>query len=531
MTKKTKKILWSTFGSLAAVATFSAIAASCKPAINSKQSNVQVDAKYINRLLNKQMEDEGEIVSVYNTWWNSPIAQLRNTAKQLDEAIDLSKSTTFAPLIKEGKYAATFSAQAEKLIAALKKDIKMYADSAFWKGLRDAKTTVLVGVNFGGENGLTTLSSEWANNYAIFQPSTFPLLYAKPTNAELPGLGMYFPVPNTSNESAFNLLDPWFSYGDTIAEGSDAAARNSLPQKIDQAFMKTADKVVYMWYDAGYKDGYTVSGTTYTRDTAKMETFANTIAGYSDFTAPRLLKTAANRDNNFFITPMSDTWYSNYGLIGLLNNLDKLSRAFGMDKTTADALKSKSELMKIWKEVPPMSLYNESDKVMVSEGKYKLNDNAKGVFKKYMRENNTDIKIWATSSQSLDQLFALSLKPDLTVSSNLSTSGHETYQGALHLIDWKEKYLKNVTELTGDNVFSTKNLPEIEKLGVNIIIRGRHAHAADKSGEVSDQAKVFSKVVETSRAFNSATRYEPTNDLDTPKNVWTIDLETIKNAK
>lgn len=72
-------------------------------------------------------------------WWNSSFEQARKLAREMDKAVDLTKSSNFKKLIAEGKYKSTFSAQIEDIIAKVKHDIKMYAESPFWKKWRDEK--------------------------------------------------------------------------------------------------------------------------------------------------------------------------------------------------------------------------------------------------------------------------------------------------------------------------------------------------------------------------------------------------------
>lgn len=76
-------------------------------------------------------------------WWNSSFEQARKLAREMDKAVDLTKSSNFKKLIADGKYKSTFSAQIEDIITKVKHDIKMYAESPFWKKWRDEKRLLL----------------------------------------------------------------------------------------------------------------------------------------------------------------------------------------------------------------------------------------------------------------------------------------------------------------------------------------------------------------------------------------------------
>ncbi|MCV3728761.1 hypothetical protein OF376_03170, partial [Ureaplasma miroungigenitalium] len=249
----------------------------------------------------------------------------RNLAKGLDEAIDLNKSSTFKPLIDKGLYEKTFLAEAEKQIANLKHDIRMYANSPFWKKLREQKATV----GFTSRVGPSDLDVQNMNVISIYQPDDNPLLYTSPDFEDLPGLGLKFPVPD---ERGADLLDSQWSFGAQIVHGSgDSAAKTKVVNDLLDGFGEKFDYLIYVYNDKGAAHEY---------KGPDGESYRDHLVNNPGFAPLRLIK-GSKKDHMIFMG--NDGWSSTYGIAGTHWLLQKYSELFGMPKDELDGLKAKEK--------------------------------------------------------------------------------------------------------------------------------------------------------------------------------------------
>lgn len=142
------KIITSTIALLfvGAISTISIVACSKQNNQKTKINSQEQTNKIIEAILNKKEGKDNFIDWVH--WWNSPFQQARKLAKDLDKYVDLTKSKNFKSLIDKNEYKQTFSAQIEDVIKTIKDDIKMYANSPFWKKWREQKKTALFLINY-----------------------------------------------------------------------------------------------------------------------------------------------------------------------------------------------------------------------------------------------------------------------------------------------------------------------------------------------------------------------------------------------
>ncbi|MEJ3586241.1 Vmc-like lipoprotein signal peptide domain-containing protein [Ureaplasma urealyticum] len=511
MRKVNKKILFSSllFG-VVGITTIT-VATACSNTKNAKQSD-NISSSTSNKSLTQEKILRNEIISeilnakskkpdrdkMWVSWWNSPFEQARKLAKEMDLAVDLTKSTNFKKLIKEGKYKSTFSAQLEDIIVKVKHDINMYAQSPFWKKWRDQKKTVITLVNNNAPRRDITVM----NVTSIDLPADFPIIYSKPDYDGIPGLGARFPTPK-SKVAPEKLLDDGFSFGDIIVEDGSAAQKANLPGQLIESFEKTANKVIYLYYDSGLPEVFSNGH----RHQDKIDEFENWMKDQdpNDFVAKRLLKDPNNK-NDLIIIPMSSLWYASYGIIGINDSLHTLSTAFGMPKEELDALKAKEQF-----KVPEQltSLVNPDTDLKEVNNQKVIKDEC-DPFKSHRDPNNkNDWKVWATNSQVLDAALTLGLKPDLLVNGELSTSGHEEGQLALYLSKYIEGPLKDCKTITpNDGVrWETTSLNAIANLNVNLILAGIHGQAATKMfNALMNDRKQIANFAITNRRFNDETR-------------------------
>ncbi|EDT49403.1 Vmc-like lipoprotein signal peptide domain-containing protein [Ureaplasma urealyticum] len=516
MKKINKKILFSSllFGTVAigtvAVATACSDDKKTKKTINTGTIQPGSSTGTTSKSLTQEKVLRNEIISeilnakskkpdrdkMWVNWWNSSFEQARKLAMEMDKAVDLTKSSNFKKLIAEGKYKSTFSAQIEDIIAKVKHDIKMYAESPFWKKWRDEKKTVITLVNNNApREDLATM-----NVTSIDLPADFPIIYSKPDYDGIPGLGARFPTPK-SKVAPEKLLDDGFSFGDIIVEDGSETQKANLPGQLTESFENTADKVIYLYYDSGLPEAFKNNQ----RQPEKIKQFEDWMKSQNanDFIAKRMLKNPNNKDD-LIVMPMSSLWYASYGILGVNYSLHALSEAFGMPKSELDALKAKEEF-----KVPTQLFTLVNQDTDLKEDKKTIKDEC-DPFKSHRDPNHKiDWKVWATNSQVLDIAITLGLKPDLLVNGELSTSGHEERQLALYLSEYINGPLKDCRTITpSDGIrWETTSLTKIKDLNVNLILAGIHGEAATKMfGALMNEHKEIANFAITNRRFSDETR-------------------------
>ncbi|MCV3728504.1 hypothetical protein OF376_01835 [Ureaplasma miroungigenitalium] len=506
MTFNKRKVLFgmlSGFAAVSAIAAVAAVAASCSKTSEDDKHKKDVlnsltgRSKIIHKILTKEgkNEDNGQMEVLWRGWWNSPFAQLRSIAADLDKAIDLNKSSTFKPLIDKGEHEATFALEAEKQINLLKEDIKMYANSPFWKKLRESNTTV----GFTTRGGPSDLDVSNMNSFGLLQPTENSLLYTSPDYAELPGLGLKFPTPKL--EEGTDLLDDWYSFGWKASYG-EVDVQNKAINQIIGSFSDSFDHLIYVYNDGEKTDKYTNElGESYEQQLAKTE----------NFLPARLVK--GSTDNIHFMGRSG--WIATYGVIGMHWLLREYSKLFGMPKAELDGLIAK-EKFKVNQN--PLPLFTEDDLMVNSENK-KVFKEGKSPYKKH-RKDGTDINFWVTSVHSLDQAITLGVRPNLFVKGSLSTSGHDRPTGINYLIETSGQWIKGLPrfgEIAGtEKVEELKNtyLKIIYDQNVNTMTSGMHN--LSKQGNImqkenwKEYPELLSNIAYTSRRFREQDRVEPT---------------------
>ncbi|MCV3753785.1 Vmc-like lipoprotein signal peptide domain-containing protein [Ureaplasma zalophigenitalium] len=501
MTINKRKILFSALSGLATIsvlASVAAVAASCKK--NNKEENILKKltnrSKIIHEILTKKglNEDSGQTEILWRSWWNSPFAQLKSLAVDLDKAVDLSKSSTFKPLIEKGQHEATFALEAEKQIKLIKEDIKMYANSPFWKKLRDNNTTV----GFTTRGGPSDLDVSNMNSFGLLQPTENSLLYTSPEYDELPGLGLKFPTPKTDDGA--DLLDDWFSFGWKASYG-DVNVKNKAINQLINSFSNSFDHLIYVYNDGEKTEKYKSDlGQSYEQELAKTK----------NFLPARLVKDST--DQIHFMGRSG--WIATYGVIGIHWLLREYSKLFGMPKDELDGLIAK-EKFKVNQN--PLPLFTEDDLTTTSDGK-KVFKEGRSPYKKH-RSDKTDINFWVTSVHTLDQSITLGLKPNLYIKGALSTSGHDRPTSINYLIETSGNWIKELPrfgEIKGtESVEELKNtyLKIIYAQNVNTMTSG--VHNLTKQGNImqpqnwEEYPELVSNIVFTSRRFRDQDRVDP----------------------
>ncbi|MCV3728689.1 hypothetical protein OF376_02785 [Ureaplasma miroungigenitalium] len=527
--KLNKKILFSSLGLLAIVGSVTAVATSCK---NPKSDNTTNDSA---KLTQEQLERLDNILKLsgdqtdYSTghvsteklwtvYWNSPFEQIRNFAKDLDSAIDLSKSSTFKPLIEKGEHEPTFVLEVEKQIAAMKHDIRMYAASPFWKKMRENNATVGVFSRVGA----ATLDVNNMNQIYMYQPLDLPILFSSPDYEKQPGLGMKFPIP--MNNSILELIDNQWSIGGTNVYGSTTAETKvkTLNGLID-SFEKSFDRVVFIYNDRGVSANPKFKGPN-------GQTYQEQLVANENLALRRFVKD--NPEKNIVFSG-NEAWSASYGLTGMHWLLQKYSEWFGMPKDELEALKKK-EQFKVY--TNPTPLFTEDDLTTTADGK-KVFKEGRDPYKRH-RKDKTDIYFYASSFHVLDQAISLGLRPDYISTLEISTSDRGIASSIEHLKRICGDWLKNI-KVIGDkasfpetaHIKGITNTYETDfyKLNINTIGSGYVTFVTPNSlinkNNWSKQidAKndpIFSSFAFTSRRFRSIDRLYPENEKDTQAGVF-----------
>ncbi|UIU15043.1 hypothetical protein LLZ88_03175 [Ureaplasma urealyticum] len=490
------KIITSTIALLfvGAISTISIVACSKQNNQKTKINSQEQTNKIIEAILNKKEGKDNFIDWVH--WWNSPFQQARKLAKDLDKYVDLTKSKNFKSLIDKNEYKQTFSAQIEDVIKTIKDDIKMYANSPFWKKWREQKKTALFLINYAPFQK----DDNQINAPGILLPAEYPLLYAKPDFEALPGLGVFFPTPKSMD--AVDILDTWKSFGSLVSSKGNLVEKGVLATKLQSSFAKTADKVVYIYDDAIIPNIYNENGE---RNLKITQDFANWMIDqdYKGYIAREFLK--ANQKQDLIPLPMSVVWHASYGIVGMHRMLYTLSKAFGMPKDELEHLKAQEKF-----KIPTLRKLLSNDELETKDGVQIIKSNIDSPFKRHRDQNRADWKIWATNSQVLDICIALGLKPDLLVKGELSTSVHEDPELAYYLNDVIKTQLSNVkaVSIKGDHVnWTTTNYEPIKNLNVNLILMGVHGLIKNSAfKKMMDEGKQIKNWAFTDRRFSDETR-------------------------
>lgn len=490
------KIITSTIALLfvGAISTISIVACSKQNNQKTKINSQEQTNKIIEAILNKKEGKDNFIDWVH--WWNSPFQQARKLAKDLDKYVDLTKSKNFKSLIDKNEYKQTFSAQIEDVIKTIKDDIKMYANSPFWKKWREQKKTALFLINYAPFQK----DDNQINAPGILLPAEYPLLYAKPDFEALPGLGVFFPTPKSMD--AVDILDTWKSFGSLVSSKGNLVEKGVLATKLQSSFAKTADKVVYIYDDAIVPNIYNENGE---RNLKITQDFANWMIDqdYKGYIAREFLK--ANQKQDLIPLPMSVVWHASYGIVGMHRMLYTLSKAFGMPKDELEHLKAQEKF-----KIPTLRKLLSNDELETKDGVQIIKSNIDSPFKRHRDQNRADWKIWATNSQVLDICIALGLKPDLLVKGELSTSVHEDPELAYYLNDVIKTQLSNVkvVSIKGDHVnWTTTNYEPIKNLNVNLILMGVHGLIKNSAfKKMMDEGKQIKNWAFTDRRFSDETR-------------------------
>lgn len=490
------KIITSTIALLfvGAISTISIVACSKQNNQKTKINSQEQTNKIIEAILNKKEGKDNFIDWVH--WWNSPFQQARKLAKDLDKYVDLTKSKNFKSLIDKNEYKQTFSAQIEDVIKTIKDDIKMYANSPFWKKWREQKKTALFLINYAPFQK----DDNQINAPGILLPAEYPLLYAKSDFEALPGLGVFFPTPKSMD--AVDILDTWKSFGSLVSSKGNLVEKGVLATKLQSSFAKTADKVVYIYDDAIVPNIYNENGE---RNLKIAQDFANWIIDqdYKGYIAREFLK--ANKKQDLIPLPMSVVWHASYGIVGMHRMLYTLSKAFGMPKDELEHLKAQEKF-----KIPTLRKLLSNDELETKDGVQIIKSNIDSPFKRHRDQNRADWKIWATNSQVLDICIALGLKPDLLVKGELSTSVHEDPELAYYLNDVIKTQLSNVkaVSIKGDHVnWTTTNYEPIKNLNVNLILMGVHGLIKNSAfKKMMDEGKQIKNWAFTDRRFSDETR-------------------------
>ncbi|MCV3743796.1 hypothetical protein OF377_02830 [Ureaplasma sp. ES3154-GEN] len=502
MTKKNKKIILASLGAFVGIASITSIAAACKPVRSENQVEV------IKGLLSKTEKEDGVEVNLWKNWWNSPFAQLLSLAKDLDKAIDLNKSSTFKPLIAAKQHEDTFEKEAIKQIAKIKADIKMYANSPFWKKLRDQNTTV----GFTARGGESSLDVNIMNSFGLLQPAENPLLYTSPDFDDLPGLGMKFPTPN---KEGISLLDSWYSFGWKASSDDSADVKAQAVKNMIAAFSNKFNKLVYVYNDGQKTDAYTG---------ALDRNFETTLANTKNFLPTRLVQ--GNKPENVVFMGRSG-WIATYGIVGMHWLLREYSRLLGMPEAELKDLMSK-EQFKVNKN--PTALFSEDDLMTKNvDGKmikvFKSDD--VNPWKNQKRPDKTDINFWVTSVHTLDQSIVLGVRPNIFIEGKLSTSGHDRPTSINYLYKESGEWIKelprfgsrNEAEKAVDELKNTHNAL-IYALNVNTMTSGTHNLTKDGNIMKSENwgpeyPNLIPNIAWTSRRFRTEDRLSPANEKDT----------------
>lgn len=490
------KIITSTIALLfvGAISTISIVACSKQNNQKTKINSQEQTNKIIEAILNKKEGKDNFIDWVH--WWNSPFQQARKLAKDLDKYVDLTKSKNFKSLIDKNEYKQTFSAQIEDVIKTIKDDIKMYANSPFWKKWREQKKTALFLINYAPFQK----DDNQINAPGILLPAEYPLLYAKPDFEALPGLGVFFPTPKSMD--AVDILDTWKSFGSLVSSKGNLVEKGVLATKLQSSFAKTADKVVYIYDDAIVPNIYNENGE---RNLKITQDFANWMIDqdYKGYIAREFLK--ANQKQDLIPLPMSVVWHASYGIVGMHRMLYTLSKAFEMPKDELEHLKAQEKF-----KIPTLRKLLSNDELETKDGVQIIKSNIDSPFKRHRDQNRADWKIWATNSQVLDICIALGLKPDLLVKGELSTSVHEDPELAYYLNDVIKTQLSNVkaVSIKGDHVnWTTTNYEPIKNLNVNLILMGVHGLIKNSAfKKMMDEGKQIKNWAFTDRRFSDETR-------------------------
>ena len=477
------------------IATISIAACSKQNNQKTKNFNSQEQAnKIIEAILNKKEGKDNFIDWVH--WWNSPFQQARKLAKDLDKYIDLTKSKNFKSMIDKNEYKSTFSAQIENVIRIIKDDIKMYANSPFWKKWRQQKKTALFLINYAP----IQKDDSQINAPGILLPAEYPLLYSKPDFEELPGFGAFFPTPKSMD--AADLLDTWKSFGSLISSKGNSVEKSVLASKLQNSFAKTADKVVYIYDDAIVPNIYDKNGN---RNLKITQEFANWMINqnYKGYLAREFLK--INQKNDLIPLPMSIVWHASYGIIGMHRMLYTLSKAFEMPKDELEHLKAQEKF-----KIPTLKKLLTNDELELKNGIQTIKTGIDSPFKYHRDQNRDDWKIWATNSQVLDICIALGLKPDLLVKGELSTSVHEDPNLAYYLNDVIKNQLSDIEQISikkNHINWTATNYEPIKNLNVNLILMGVHGLIKNSAfKKMMDEGKQIKNWAFTDRRFSDETR-------------------------
>ncbi len=491
------------FSALAIGGAVASVAVACRPKTGGiKQLSEQ--SLVIDYILTKTEREDGHEINLWRNFWNDPFNQLRSLAKGLDDAIDLTKSSTFKPLIESKKHEATFLAEAEKQIKLIKEDIKMYANSPFWKNLREKNTTFAFTVK-GSKSDLDIANM---NSFGLLQPTEFPLLYSSPDYDELPGLGMKFAPPK--NLDSAQLLDSWYSFGWKSSSDSDPNVKARATNRLINGWEKQFDKFLYVYNDGEKTDAFKDElGQSYEQKLIKTP----------NFTPARLIKGATE---NLKMIGQS-AWSATYGLIGTHYMLRKLSELFGMPKEELDGLKAK-EHFKVNQN--PTPLFSEDD-LETKNGK-KVFKEGKSPYKKH-RKDGSDINFWATGVHHLDQSITLGVRPNLFIAGRLATSGHDRPTGVNYLIETSGEWIKQLPAFgntPGTETITSLNktyLKQIYDLNVNTMTSGVHNLSEDgnimtKANWGKEYEELLSSIAWTSRRFRDVDRNIPKDKKYTQEN-------------
>ncbi|EDU56708.1 putative lipoprotein [Ureaplasma urealyticum serovar 7 str. ATCC 27819] len=363
------KIITSTIALLfvGAISTISIVACSKQNNQKTKINSQEQTNKIIEAILNKKEGKDNFIDWVH--WWNSPFQQARKLAKDLDKYVDLTKSKNFKSLIDKNEYKQTFSAQIEDVIKTIKDDIKMYANSPFWKKWREQKKTALFLINYAPFQK----DDNQINAPGILLPAEYPLLYAKPDFEALPGLGVFFPTPKSMD--AVDILDTWKSFGSLVSSKGNLVEKGVLATKLQSSFAKTADKVVYIYDDAIVPNIYNENGE---RNLKITQDFANWMIDqdYKGYIAREFLK--ANQKQDLIPLPMSVVWHASYGIVGMHRMLYTLSKAFGMPKDELEHLKAQEKF-----KIPTLRKLLSNDELETKDGVQIIKSNIDSPFKRH----------------------------------------------------------------------------------------------------------------------------------------------------
>ncbi|MCV3754228.1 Vmc-like lipoprotein signal peptide domain-containing protein [Ureaplasma zalophigenitalium] len=525
--KLNKKLLFSSLGILAAIGSITAVATSChKPqsgSVGSQSTKLTTEQlERLDKILNlrgDQTDYSTNHVSTENYWstyWNSPFEQIRNFAKDLDSAIDLSKSSTFKPLIASGQHEPTFVEEVEKQINALKHDIKMYANSPFWKKLRAQNATV----GIFSRVGAATLDVNNMNQIYMYQPLDLPLLFSSPDYDRQPGLGMKFPVPK--NDSILELIDNQWSIGGTnvYSKGSTPEMKIKTLNGLIDSFENSFDRAIFIYNDRGVSSKF---------KGPKGETFSEQLIAKPDFALRRFVK--ENPEKNVIFSG-NEAWSASYGLTGMHWLLQKYSEWFGMPKEELDGLKAK-EKFKLYSN--PTPLFTEDDLMTTSDGK-KIFKEGRDPYKRH-RADKTDIYFYASSFHVLDQAISLGLRPDYISTLEISTSDRGIASSIEHLKRISGDWLKNI-KVIGDkesfpgtgHIKGVVNTYETDfyKFNINTIGSGYVTFTSPNSlinknnwsSQIEKDNPIFSSFAFTSRRFRSIDRMYPENQKDTQAGVF-----------